>query len=147
MDLQPLELIRRNRKLYLGNDEPSGQLLAVRLAECALISGVYRVEVRVLAEGWMAVAGDSDWITPNLPDKLNEPSLQRAFVGMIPLRGGRINEIRFEVIVTAFSDGLAVKSREKWMQVTGESPPKAVLNGVANVEFAVVFRPVLRTQE
>jgi hypothetical protein len=57
-----LEQIRKHPKLYLGDVEPNGILLAARLAESALISGALLVELRVLDAGWMAVSAESDWI-------------------------------------------------------------------------------------
>jgi hypothetical protein len=58
---------------------------------------------------------------------------------MIPLHGGQQNEIRFEVVVTAFSSGVSVKSGERWTAVAGDLPPLEVQDRVRN-EFAVVFR-------
>jgi len=43
-----LEQIRKHPKLYLGEVEPNGILLAARLAESALISRALLVELRVL---------------------------------------------------------------------------------------------------
>lgn len=135
----PLEFIRRNRAMYLGSDEPSGKVLAVRLADCALISGARRLELLVLTDGWMAVAADADWITPNLREQ-RDASMERAFKAMTPLRGGQPNEIRFEVIVTAFSRSVSVRSGDRWHTIAGDAPPRAVQDSVGRNEFAVVFQ-------
>lgn len=71
--LPALELIREKTAFYLGDQQPSGRYLAVQLADCALASGVHRVELRVLPEGWMAVSTDADWISPNLQDRTDTP--------------------------------------------------------------------------
>lgn len=134
-----LELIRQNRSMYLRGEEPSRRLLAVRLADCALVSGAERLELLMLADGWMAVASDADWITRNLQEHRN-PSMDRAFTAMIPLRGGRQNEVRFEVIVTAFSRSLTVKSGDRWIAIVGDAPPSPIRDRVGRNEFAVVFR-------
>lgn len=135
----PLEFIRRNRAMYLGSDEPSGKVLAVRLADCALISGARRLELLVLTDGWTAVAADADWITPNLREQ-RDASMERAFKAMTPLRGGQPNEIRFEVIVTAFSRSVSVRSEDRWHTIVGDAPPRAVQDSVRRNEFAVVFQ-------
>lgn len=137
-----IELIQKNKAMYLGDEEPSGRLLAIRLADCALISGASRVEVLALEQGWMAVSSDSDWITPSLPRRENA-SLERAFLALIPLHGGRQNEVRFEVIVSAFSSSLSVKSGDRWSALVGELVPQKFRDHVANSEFAVVFKAAL----
>jgi hypothetical protein len=136
----PIELIRENRSMYLGNEEPSGRVLAVRLADCALISGAHRVELLVLTDGWIAVSSDADWITPDVLHRQKDFSFERAFKAMIPLRGGQQNEVRFEVIVAAFSKDLSVKSGARWSTLEGDAPPQEVRDHVAKNEFAVVFR-------
>lgn len=135
----PVDLIRQNRVMYLGSEEPSGRVLAIRLADCALISGARRLELLVLANGWMAVSADADWITPNLQQQ-SDSSMERAFKAMIPLRGGQHNEIRFEVIVTAFSRCVSVKSADQWNAIAGDPPPSDVRDRVAKNEFVVVFQ-------
>jgi hypothetical protein len=135
----PLELIRQKKSFYLGDQEPTGRFLAVNLAECALVSGADRVELVSLAEGWMAVSADSDWITPNLVGRRNS-SFERAFVAMIPLRGGKQNQIRFEIFITAFSSRVSVKTGPDWKSIAGELPPQEVRDCVEKNEFAVVFR-------
>lgn len=136
----PLELIRQKKSFYLGQQEPSGRFLAVQLADCAIASGARRVEVSVLPEGWMAVSADADWITPNLQQQ-RDSSLENAFKAMIPLQGGRPNQIRFEVLVTAFSSSLSVKSGGSWITIVGMAPPAEIRDPVARSEFAVVFKP------
>lgn len=133
-----LELIRQNRHMYLGDEAPSPRLLAVSLAECALVSGAERLELLLLADGWTAVASDADWITPNLPQDRNL-SMDRAFNALIPLRGGRQNEIRFEVVVAAFSRSLSVKSGEQWISIVGDAPPAHIRDRLGSNGFAVVF--------
>jgi hypothetical protein len=135
----PLELIRQKKSFYLGDQEPTGRFLAVNLAECALVSGADRVELVSLADGWMAVSADSDWITPNLVGRRNS-SFERAFVAMIPLRGGKQNQIRFEIFITAFSSRVSVKTGPDWKSIAGELPPQEVRDCVEKNEFAVVFR-------
>jgi hypothetical protein len=137
----PLELIRENRNMYLGNHSPCGRVLAIRLAECALMSGAHRVEVMLLNDGWAAVSGDTDWITPNLLERQKDASIDRAFSTMIPLFGGQQNEIRFEIVVAAFSKHLSVKTGELWRTIEGDSLPEEVRDIVSNSEFAVVFKP------
>lgn len=134
-----IELIRKNRVMYLGNDAPSARLLAVRLAECATTSGARHVETIELPRGWMAVAAEADWISPALREQ-RDPSLARAFSALIPLGGGQPNEVRFEAIVAAFSIGVAVKSSGQWGTVAGESPPAEVRDALGRSEFAVVLR-------
>jgi hypothetical protein len=138
--VKPLELIRQKKTFYLGGEEPTGRFLAVHLAECAMVSGAHRVELLVLAEGWFAVCADADWITPNVQGR-RDPSMESAFTGMIPLKGGRQNEIRFEVFVNAFSNSLSVKSTDHWITIRGEPPPPGMCNRVQSNEFAVLFRP------
>lgn len=135
-----IELIRKSRSLYLGKEEPTGRVLAIRLADCALISGARRVELLVLTDGWVGVSSDSDWITPDVPHRQKDFSFERAFKAMIPLRGGQQNEVRFEVIVAAFSRDLSVKSGARWLTLEGDAPPPEIRNHVAKDEFAVVFR-------
>src|ERR1700677_5303656 len=120
----PIELIRKNRTMYLGKEEPSGRVLAVRLADCAVISGARRVELMVLTDGWMAVSSDADWITPHVRHREKDFSIEHAFKAMIPLRGGQQNEVRFEVIAAAFSKDLTVKSGAQWIKVEGDAPPQ-----------------------
>jgi hypothetical protein len=135
----PLELIRQKKAFYLGEQEPSGRFLAVQLADCAMISGARRVELQALAGGWMAVSADAEWITPNLQQQ-RDRSMESAFTAMIPLRGGRPNQIRFEVFVTAFSTSVSVRSAGRWITIVGEPPPLDVRDQVAKNEFAVVFQ-------
>ena len=141
-----LELIRSNPKLYLGDVEPSGFLLATRLAESALISGALRVESRVLDAGWIAVTGESDWITPSAHKTRKGISLERVFTGLMPQDGGTPNEVRFEPIVTAFSRSLAVKSDRHWSVIVGELPSDEVRHLLADAKFAVAFHCLRRLQ-
>ena len=136
----PLELIRQKKTVYLGDKEPTGRFLAVHLAECAMVSGAHRVELLVLSEGWFAVCADADWITPSVHGR-KDSSMESAFTGMIPLKGGGENEIRFEVFVNAFSRSLSVRSANRWIAIRGEPPPPDVRNRVQSNEFAVLFRP------
>jgi hypothetical protein len=138
----PLELIRQKKVFYLGDQEPTGRFLAVNLAECAMISGARRVELLALTERWMAVSADADWITPNLYGR-KDASMESAFVRMIPLTGGRPNQIRFEVFVTAFSSRLSVKTGTQWSPIVGGLPPQEIRNRVERNEFAVVFKAQL----
>lgn len=138
--LPPLEHIRQNRAMYLGPEQPSGRVLAVGLADCALVSGASRVELLVLTDGWMAVSAEADWITSNLQQHKNL-AMERAFTSMIPLQGARPNEIRFEVIVTAFSKNLGVKSGNHWVSIVGDNPPQDIRDRVAGNAFSVVFLP------
>lgn len=135
----PLDLIRQKKAFYLGDQEPTGTFLAVNLAECAMISGARRIELLVLSGGWTAVSADADWITPNLHGQKGA-SMESAFVKMIPLTGGRPNQIRFEVIVTAFSSGLSVKAGTQWTTIVGDPPPQEIRDHVERNEFAVVFK-------
>ncbi len=135
----PLELIRQKKAFYLGDREPTGRFLAVNLAECAMISGALRVELLALKEGWMAVSADADWITPNLRGR-KDTSTESAFVTMIPLTGGRPNQIRFEVFVTAFSSSLSLKAGTQWSPIVGDIPPQEIRDRVKRNEFAVVFK-------
>ena len=136
----PLELIRQKKSFYLGEQEPSGRFLAVQLADCAMTSGARRVELRVLSDGWTAVSADADWITPNL-QQLRDRSIESAFRAMIPLRGGRPNQIRFEAFVTAFSRSVSVRSSGHWITIIGPPPPPEVRDCFSGSEFAVVFKP------
>jgi hypothetical protein len=138
--LSPLELIRENRDMYLGKEEPCGRVLAVRLADCALISGARRVELLALSEEWMAVSSDTNWIIPAVNNRQKDGSFERAFTAMIPLRGGQQNEIRFEVVVAAFSKDLSIKSGARWLTLEGEAPPQEICDSVKRHEFSVVFR-------
>lgn len=134
-----LEQIRKHSKLYLGDVEPNGIMLAARLAESALTSGALLIELRVLDAGWMAVCGESDWITPSAQKVREGISLQRVFTGLMPQLGGRPNEIRFEPIVTAFSRSLAVKSDAQWTLISGDLPSNEVQYTLANCKFVVAF--------
>lgn len=98
------------------------------------------MELLVLPEGWFAVCADADWITPGVQGR-RDPSMESAFVGVIPLKGGGQNEIRFEVFVNAFSRSLSVRAADRWFAIRGESPPPDVCNRVQSNEFAVLFRP------
>jgi hypothetical protein len=80
--------------LYLGNVEPSGILLATRLAESALRAGALLVELRVLGAGWISVSGELDWITPSAQKIREGISLQRVFTCLMPQTGGIPNEVR-----------------------------------------------------
>lgn len=78
----------------------------------------------------------------------NEPSekfrdwpLARVVVSLVPQVGGRQNEIRYEVVVSAFSRGLALKSGDTWITALGDDPPELVRKCLADAEFAVVFKP------
>jgi hypothetical protein len=62
----------------------------------------------------MAVSSDADWIAPDALHRQKHFLFERAFRAMIPLRGGQPNEVRFEVIVAAFSQDLSVKSGIRW---------------------------------
>jgi len=116
-------------------------LLAARLAESALIAGALLVELRVLDSGWIAVSGESDWITPNAQKVRQGISLQRVFTSLMPQLGGRPNEVRFEPIVTAFSRSLAVKSNAHWTLIAGDDlPSNEIQHTLANCKFAVVFQ-------
>ena len=136
-----IDAIRNNPKLYIGDCEPSGQFLATGLAGCALTSGARCVQVELLTDGWVSVSAERDWITPSLPEKFKDWPLARVVVSLIPQVGGRENEIRYEVVVSAFSRGLALKSGDTWITALGDDPPELVRKCVANAEFAVVFKP------
>jgi hypothetical protein len=135
-----LEQIRKHPKLYLGDVEPNGMLLAARLAESALIAGLLLVELRVLDAGWMAVSGESDWITPNAQKVREGIPLQRVFTSLTPQLGGRPNEVRFEPIVTAFSRSVAVKSNAHWTLIAGDLPSNEIQHTLANCKFVVAFQ-------
>jgi hypothetical protein len=135
-----LEQIRKNPKLYLGNVEPNGILLATRLAESALRAGAPLVELRVLVAGWISVSGESDWITPSAQKLPEGIALQRVFTCLMPQSGGIPNEVRFEPVLTAFSRSLAVKSDTQWTLIVGNLPSKEVQHTLANRKFAVVFQ-------
>jgi len=135
-----LEQIRSNPRLYLGNVEPDGILLATRLAESALRCAARLVELRILDAGWIAVSGESDWITPSAQKTRKDVSLERVFIDLMPQDGGIPNEVRFEPIVTAFALSLAVKLNGHWNSIAGALPSNEVQNVLANSKFAVAFQ-------
>lgn len=130
---QILRMHRRTRR-------SAGILLAARLAESALIAGALLVELRVLDAGWIAVSGESDWITPNAQRVREGISLERVFTSFMPQLGGRPNEVRFEPIVTAFSRSVAVKSNAHWNLIAGDLPSNEIQHRLANCKFAVAFQ-------
>ena len=136
-----IDAIRNNPKLYIGDCEPSGQFLGTGLAGCALTSGARRVQIELLADGWVSVSAERNWITPSLPEKFKDWPLPRVVVSLIPQVGGRQNEIRYEVIVSAFSRSLALKSGDTWITAFGDEPPDLVRKRLVDAEFAVVFEP------
>jgi len=136
-----IDAIRRNPKLYIGEYEPTGQFLGTELAGCALTSGARRVQIELLADGWVSVSAERDWITPSLPDRCKDWPLTRVVLSLIPQVGGRQNEIRYEVIVSAFSHCLALKSGNTWIAALGTEPPELVRQCLVDAEFAVVFKP------
>jgi len=136
-----IHAIRNNPKLYIGDCEPSGQILATGLAGCALTSGARRVQIELLTDEWISVSAERDWITPSLPEQCKDRPLTRVFVSLIPQFGGRQNEIRYEVIVSAFSRGLALKSDDTWITALGDDPPELVRKCITEARFAVVFKP------
>jgi len=136
-----IDAIRNNPKLYIGDCEPSGQILGTGLAGCALTSGARRVKIELLADGWVSVSAERDWITPSRPEKFKDWPLPRVVVSLIPQVGGRQNEIRYEVIVSAFSRSLALKSGDTWITALGDDPPELVRKCLVDAEFAVVFKP------
>jgi hypothetical protein len=89
----------------------------------------------------VSVSADSDWITPNLPEKYKDWPLSRVIVFLIPQVGGRQNEIPYEVVVAAFSCSLALKSGDHWISAVGDGPPDFLRQWVADAEFAVPFKP------
>jgi hypothetical protein len=89
-----IDAIRNNPKLYIGDCEPSGQILGTGLACCALTSGARRVQIELLTDEWVSVSAERDWITPSLPEKFKDWPLARIVVSLIPQVGGRQNEIR-----------------------------------------------------
>ena len=136
-----IDAIRNNPELYIGDCEPSGKILGTGLVGCALTSGARRVQIEVLTDGWISVSAERDWITTSLPEKYKDWPLARVVVSLVPQVGGRQNEIRYEVIVSAFSRGLALKSGDLWITALGDDPPELVRKCLANAEFAVVFKP------
>ena len=136
-----IDAIRNNPKLYIGDCEPSGQFLGTGLVGCALTSGAGRVQIQLLTGGWVSVSAERDWITPSLPEKFRDWPLERVVVSLVPQVGGRQNEIRYEVIVSAFSRSLALKSGDTWITALGDDPPEVVRKCLADAEFAVVFKP------
>jgi hypothetical protein len=136
-----IDAIRNNPKLYIGDCEPSGPFLGTGLAGCALTSGARRVQIELLADGWVSVSAERDWITPSLPDKFKDWPLARVVISLIPQVGGGVNEIRYEVIVSAFSRSLALKSGNTWITALRDEPPEHVRKCLVDVEFAVVFKP------
>lgn len=135
-----MEQIRQHPKLYLGDVEPNGMLLAARLAESALIAGALLIELRMLDAGWIAVSGESDWVTPNAQRVREGISLQRVFTSLMPQFGGRPNEVRFEPILAAFSRSVAVKSNAHWILITGDLPSNEIRHTLANCKFSVAFQ-------
>ena len=136
-----IDAIRNNPRLYIGDCEPSGQILGTGLAGCALTSGARRVQIQLLADGWVSVSAERDWITSSLPEKFKDWPLPRVVVSLIPQVGGRQNEIRYVVIVSAFSRSLALKSGDTWITALGDDPPELVRRCLVDAEFAVVFNP------
>jgi hypothetical protein len=136
-----IDQIRNNPKLYIGDCQPSGQFLGTGLAGCALTSGAQLVQIRLLSDGWVSVSAERDWITSSLPEKCKDWALARVVVSLIPQVGGRPNEIRYEVIVAAFSSSLALKSGDMWLTAIGQGPPEAVRKSLVDAEFAIVFKP------
>jgi len=136
-----IDAIKRNPKLYIGECEPSGPFLGTGLAGCALTSGARHVQIELLADGWVSVSAERDWITPSLPERFKHWPLPRVVVSLIPQVGGRQNEIRYEVIVSAFSHSLALKSEDTWITALGDDPPELVQKCLADAQFAVVFKP------
>jgi hypothetical protein len=136
-----IEQVRNNPNLYIGDWEPSGRFLGTGLAGCALTSGARRVQVELLDDGWVSVSAECDWITPSLPERYKDWPLSRVVVSLIPQVGGRQNEIRYEVIVAAFSQSLALKTGDHWISAVGDAPPDFVRERVADAEFALLFRP------
>jgi hypothetical protein len=78
---------------------------------------------------------------PSLPERFKDWPLTRVVVSLIPQVGGRQNEVRYEVIVSAFSRSLALKSGDAWITALGDDPPEVVRKCLADAEFAVVFKP------
>lgn len=136
-----IDQIRNNPKFYIGDEEPTGPFLGTGLVGCALTSGAQHVQVRLLTDGWVSVSAERDWIASSLPEKCKDWPPERVVVSLLPQVGGRQNEIRFEVIVAAFSHSLALKSGSRWITVLGNDLPAVVRDCLSNVEFAVVFKP------
>src|SRR5260370_16501504 len=135
--LKSIDHICKRPKLYLGNVEPNGILLATRLAESALRVGASLVELRVIDAGWISVSGESDWITANAQKLREGIALQRVFTCLMPQSRGIPNEVRFEPVVTAFSRCLAVKSDTQWTLIVGDLPSKKVQHTLPHPQSAL----------
>jgi hypothetical protein len=139
--LTGIDQIRKQPAFYIGDYQPTGQFLAGGLAHCALICGARHLQIDLLDNGWVCVSAEHDWITSSLPDRCADWPLQRVALSLVPLIGGRQNEIRFEVIAAAFSDHFALKSGNEWLAALGDIPPEAVRSHLSDARFAVVFEP------
>jgi DNA gyrase/topoisomerase IV subunit B len=138
--INSLDHVREHPEMYLGGREPTSYTLASGLVECALISQAKRLEVAVLDDRWIAVCADADWISPNVSKSFKRRTINEAVSSIMPLFGGGQNAMRYEVVVTAFSENLAIKSHGDWILVTGELPPQEFQKRLAPVRFALVFQ-------
>ena len=117
-----IELIRRHPELYFLGGAVTAAAISSYLVDDALMLGASRTRVDFV-EPWHIIAADIDWL--RLPAHPAIP-LERLFRGM-HAHPTRVNGIRSEVFVGAFSDAAYVSTPKEIRSVIGDSPlPKAV---------------------
>lgn len=94
--VNPLELIRSNREMYLP-EGPSAERLTERLVGDILVVPD-RFAIAVRRNDWRIVASDKDWI-----GKIASPAVIDHFTNIVPFPEYGPNSMHGEVLVTAFA--------------------------------------------
>lgn len=107
--------------------------------------GAKRLVAEIYADDWFAVGASEDWTRETLAHPV--ASCHEVFLYMMPANRGILNEIRFEPIVDAFSQALAIADRGKTVPVIGDWFPPTVAHAALRHQSGVHLQCVARCRD
>ncbi len=117
----PIKNIRNHRKMYLGRDEVTPDMLVSSIISDALILGAKKLEVRHCGDWWI-ISSSEDWLGYK-----NDYSVQDTFKKILPLWGGTVNSFRSEIVLAAFASELYTKQGDELLCINGDGSDKEEL--------------------
>lgn len=117
----PIKNIRNHRKIYLGRDEVTPDMLVSSIVSDALVLGVKKLDTRHCGDWWI-ISSSEDWLRYK-----NDYSIQDTFKKILPLWGGTVHSFRSEVVLAAFASELYTKQGDELLSIVGNGSSKEEL--------------------
>lgn len=99
--INPIETIRNNLEMYLGVNQVIPARIASFITEDIFDLGGSRI-ILENRDNWYSIAADIDWLKVGHQDEVEE-----LFKKFFPLKNGRLNSFRREILLSAFARDVA----------------------------------------